>query len=231
MIATPMPLKTPSPSRYRLKTLMKSITLCLSFLISVVFSISSMAETKLVQPWSNRAFISDNGPFENILVIAVTEEPKYRPILEKAFAERIEKKGAAATLSSSIMPTDAEMSEQAIKAAVAEHGANIEIVLLTRLYRIDEVDIVQIDDPGTMRSERDFALALGRDYRDARDFALDAEVKKRLRFILENSIYDLESAELIWTVQSYSMDPKTAEELIKSVSKLVTDKLKEEDLI
>jgi hypothetical protein len=190
-----------------------------------------MAETKLVQPWSNRTFISDNGPFENILVIAVTEEPKYRPILEKAFAERIEKIGAAATLSSSIMPTDAEMSEQAIKAAVAEHGANIEIVLLTSLYRIDEVDILQIDDPGTMRSERDFALALGRDYRDARDFALDAEVKKRLRFILENSIYDLESAELIWTVQSYSMDPKTAEDIIKSVSKLVTDKLKEEDLI
>ena len=99
------------------------------------------------------------------------------------------------------------------------------------MYRVEEVDIVQIDDPGTKRSERDFALGLWRDYQDARDFALDAGVKKRLRFILENSVYDLESAELIWTVQSYSMDPKTAEDIIKSVSKLIGDKLKEENLI
>ena len=200
-------------------------------MLSVFFSISSMAETRLAQPWSNHAFISDNGPFKNVLVIAVTEKPEHRPMLEKAFAEQIKKNGASATPSFSIMPADAEVTEQTIKTAVAENSANIEIVLLTRLYRVEEVDIVQIDDPGTMRSERDFALGLWRDYQDARDFALDADVKKRLRFILENSIYDLESAELIWTVQSYSMDPKTAEDIIKSVSKLVTNKLKEEDLI
>ena len=210
---------------------MKLFTLCFSLMASVVFSISSMAETRLAQPWSNRAFISDNAPFDNVLVIAVTEKPEYRPMLEQAFADRIGKKGAAATSSVSIMPADTEISEQTIKAAVAENGANIDIVLLTRLYRVEEVDIVQIDDPGTKRSERDFALGLWRDYQDARDFALDAGVKKRLRFILENSIYDLESAELIWTVQSYSMDPKTAEDIIKSVSKLVTDQLKKDDLI
>jgi len=210
---------------------MKPVTLCFSLIVFAVFSISTMADTKLAQPWSNRAFISDNGPFKNILVIAVTEEPRNRSILEKAFSERIGETGAAATTSFSIMAAETEVSEQTIKAAVAANGTNIEIVLLTRLYRVEEVDIVQIDDPGTMRSERDFALGLWKDYRGARDFALDAGVKKRLRIIIENSIYDLESAELIWTVQSYSMDPKTVEDLIKSVSKLVTDKLKEQDII
>jgi len=211
---------------------MKLLNLRIYSIVSlVVFSTASMAETKLAQPWSNRTFITGNGPFENVLVIAVTEEPRYRPMLEEAFAARIEKYGAAAVPSISIMPPDTEVNEQTVKAAVADYGSDIDIVLLTRLYRVEEVDIVQIDDPGTKRSERDFALGLWKDYRGARDFALDAGVQKRLRFVLETSIYDLESAELIWTVQTYSMDPKTAEEVIESVSKLVTGNLKEEKLI
>ena len=99
---------------------MKLFTLCFSLMVSVVFSISAMAETRLAQPWSNRAFISDNAPFDNVLVIAVTEKPEYRPLLEQAFADRIGKKGAAATPSFSIMAADTEVSEQTIKAAVAE---------------------------------------------------------------------------------------------------------------
>ena len=96
---------------------------------------------------------------------------------------------------------------------------------------MEEVDIVSITDPGTKRSERDFALALWKDWRSARDYALDADVTKKLRYILENSVYYLENADLIWTTQSHSLDPKSAEEIIKSVSKLVTEILVKENII
>ncbi len=197
---------------------------------TVIVGASAAEQTTLSQPWSNQSFIASNGPFKNVLVIAVTREPEYRPMLEDAFSKEIDKTKASATSSLSIMSADEEVTEENVKAAVAAAGKEFDIVLLTRLYRIDEADIVNITDPGTKRSERDFALGLWGDWRGARDYALDAGVTKRLRYVLENNVYDLESAELIWTVQSFTLDTSVKED-IKSVSKQVTKTLKNEKLI
>lgn len=197
---------------------------------TAIVGASAAEQTTLSQPWSNHSFIASNGPFENVLVIAVTREPEYRPMLEEAFSKEIGKTKASATSSVSIMSADEEVTEENVKAAVAAAGKEFDIVLLTRLYRIDEADIVNTTDPGTKRSERDFALGLWGDWRGARDYALDAGVTKRLRYVLENNVYDLESAELIWTVQSYTLDTSVKED-IKSVSKLVTEQLRKDRLI
>ncbi len=201
-------------------------TLCITAVLSTM---PAQAETKLTQPWANRAFISSHGPFNSVLVIGVPEEPDERSKLETTFTRVLEKNGTQATASLDLMSIDTEVNKETVLAAVNDQ--NIDSVLLIRLYRVEEVDILQIDDPGSKRSERDFALGLWKDYTSARDYALDAAEKKQLRVVLENSVYDLRSAELVWTVQSYSMDPKTADEVIESLSALITAALKKEKLI
>lgn len=208
---------------------MRTVVLGFSLIVAVIVNIPTQAETKLAQPWSDRAFINNHGPFKNILVIGVPKETDERHNLEKAFVEVLKKSGVNALPSLDIMSADTEVNKDNVLAAVA--GKNIDSVLLTRMFRVEEIDIVQIDDPGSKRSERDFALGLWGDYRNARDYALDAAKKKQLRIVLENSVYDLNSAELVWTVQSYSMDPKSADEVIKSLSRLISDSLKKEKLI
>lgn len=189
------------------------------------------AETVMNQPWSNQEFIASKGPLKDVLIIAVTRRPQNRPMLEEAFVKQFAQTKATAISSISIMPPDVEVTEKTVKAAEAAAGKKFEIVLLSRLYRVDEVDILNVTDIGTKRSERDFALALWKDWRDAYDYALDADVTKRRRYVLDNNVYYLENAELIWTIQSHSMDPDSVEEIIKEVSKQVTKTLEKENLI
>jgi hypothetical protein len=137
--------------------------------------------------------------------------------------------GVEAEASLDLMPADAEINKETVLAAI--EGRGVDSILVTVLYRVEDVDIVKVDDPGSKRSERDFALGLWRDFRDTYDYALDAPVDKRLRVILENNVYDAASAELVWTVQSYSMDPDSVDEVVERLSKLVPESLKKENLI
>lgn len=199
------------------------------FTIAILVSFPAQAETKLSQPWADRAFINSHGPFSSVLVIGVPEEPEERGKLEKAFVNVLNQNGVNTVASLDLMAVDTEVNKENVLAAV--RGKNVDSVLLIRLYRVEEIDILQVDNPGTKRSQRDFALGLWADYTKAHDYALDAAQKKQLRVVLENSVYDLNSAELVWTVQSYSMDPKTADEVIGSLSQLITEALKKEKLI
>ena len=213
---------------------MKYLKITCSFVFlaaATMIGLPTAAETVMNQPWANQEFIASNGPFKNVLVIAVTTKPRNRPMLEEAFVEEITKTKAAAISSISIMSPDVEVTEETVKAAEAAAGKKFDLVLLSRLYRIDEVDILNITDIGTKRSERDFALALWKDWRDAYDYALDADVTTRRRYVHDNNVYYLESAELIWTIQSHSMDPDSVEEIMKEVSKQVTKILEKENLI
>ena len=208
---------------------MHVIRLFAFFLVTVALSFPLAAETKLARPWADRTFISNHGPFKNVLVIGVTEKPDNRSSLEQTFSRVLGKNGVNTTASLDLMSIDTEVNKENVLAAVA--GKDIDSVLLIRLYRIEEIDILEVSDPGTKRSERDFALGLWKDYTNAYDYALDAAQKKQLRVVLENSMYDLDSAELVWTVQSYSMDPKTADDVIESLSQLISKALKEDKLI
>lgn len=203
----------------------------LILLAGVLISFQTFAQTTINQPWSDQSFIAANAPFRNVLIIAVTNEKDNRPMLEEAFAKRIGKTRAKAVSSNSIMAPDVEPTEESVKAAVEASGEDFDIVLLTYLLRVDDADIVNITDPGTKRSERDFALALWGDWQNARDFVLDAGVTHRRQFVVESSVYDLDSAEQIWTVQTYTMDPKSAKEIIDTITAMVTDALVKGNLL
>jgi len=194
-------------------------------LASIIFGAAAAGETTLNQPWSARSFVAANAPFRNVLVIAVTNEKENRLLLENAFVDQIKKTKSDAISSASIMHADEEVTAEAVKAAVADSGKKFDVALMSYLYRVDEVDVVNITDPGTKRSERDFALALWGDWQNARDFVLDAGVTGRRQYVVEHSLFYMDNAEQIWTVQSRSMDPKSAEELINSISELVTESL------
>ena len=49
--------------------------------------------------------------------------------------------------------------------------------------------------------------------------------------MLENNLYDIASEKMVWSAQSYSMNPKSADKIIKELSKLVADQLRKDLLI
>lgn len=203
----------------------------LILLAGIVTSFSAIAQTTLNQPWADQSFVAENAPFRKVLIIAVTNEQENRVMLEEAFAKHVGKTEADAISSNSIMAPDVETTAETVKAAVAASGEDFDVVLLTYLVRVDDVDIVNVTDVGIKRSERDFALALWGDWANARDFVLDAGVTHRRQFVVESSVYDLDSEKQVWTVQSYSMDPKSVEEIVGSITTLVTKALVNDNLL
>jgi len=187
------------------------------------------ADTKLQQPWIDRDYVANNDAFASVLVIGVPDHTDERGKLENSLVKALQKDGVRATASLDLMSADTEVTKESVLAAL--EGKDIEAVFLTRVFRTDDIEVVQGGDPGTMRTERDFAIQLWENYEGTRDQALNAPRKEKQRLVLENNLYDLKSEKLVWTVQSFSMDPKSADKIIKSLSKLVTEQLRKDGLI
>lgn len=214
----------------RTSSLMRACTSCaLALVMFMSAGAPARAETRLAEPWVDRSFVGTHDPFKRMLIIGVPDFPDKRRQLEDTLAGVLSKNDVEAIASLDLMPPDTEINKENVLEAI--EGRGVDSVLVTVLFRVDDIEVVKIDDPGTKRSERDFALGLWRDFRDTYDYRLDAPVDQQHRMVLENNLYDVETAELVWSVQSYSMDPKSADEIIESLSKLVTAQLRKEDLI
>ena len=198
-------------------------------MLLVLMSPEVNADTTLQQPWVDREYTNNSDAFKSILVIGVPDHPDERRELEDSLAKALAKSGVQTMASLDIMSADTEVNKESVLAAL--EGKNIDGVLLTRVFRVDDIEVVQGGDPGTIRTERDFAIQLWDNYQGARDQALNAPRKSKQRLVLENNIYELKSEKLVWTVQSYSMNPKSSGKIIKSLSKLITESLEQDNLI
>jgi hypothetical protein len=187
------------------------------------------ADTELQQPWIDRAYVNDNDAFKSLLVIGVPDHPDERRKLEDRLTKALAKSGVQATASLDVMSADTEVNKESVLAAL--EGSNIDGVLLTRVFRVDDIVEVQGADSETMRRQHDFATKLWDNYDGMRGQAANLQKNKKQRLVLENNLYELKSEKLVWTVQSYSMNPKSSDKIIKSLSKLASDQLRKDNLI
>ena len=205
-----------------------------SFLVSILLLAASsvtpaLSDTRLLEPWTDRTFIADNDPFKSVLVIALPDDPDNRKLLEQEISKQLSKSGIKSIASVDIMPMDTEVSEQTVRAAI--DGKNIEAVLLTFVFRVDDVEIVQGGDTGTLRSDRSFALGLWGDYTKARDQQMQARRDAAQQIVLENNLYDVDTGKIVWSAQSYSIEPKSVKKEVKSLGGQITKSLKNASVI
>ena len=207
---------------------MKSLLLSIALATAVLSTAQLHADTTLAEPWIDNAYVNNHGPVKNILVIGVPDHPDERHQLEQTFSKALSDSGVSAMPSLDIMSADVEVNKGNVLAAIA--GRDFDAVLLTQVYRVDDVDIVPGGDPDRV-TDRDFAIQLWDNYEGARDQALDARKKKEHRLVLENNLYDLKSEDLVWSVQSYSINPKSSDKIIRELSRLIPASLKKASLI
>ena len=207
----------------------KSLTIGFTILLCLLNLGVQAEKTTLQQPWVDRGYINNNDAFQNILVIGVPDHPDERRQLEDSMVKALSKMGVEATASLDIMSIETEVNKENVVSAL--EGRSVEGVLLTRVFRVEDIETVQGGDPGTMRTERDFAIQLWANYEGARDQALNAPKHKEHRLVLENNLYETRSENLVWTVQSYTIDPKSSDKVIKSLSKLVSEQLRKDNFI
>ncbi len=208
---------------------MKNKVLWVHLLWPVVLVITACGtNTKLLKAWTDETYAG--GPLRNVLIIGVSNDPGKRRNLEDAFTRALQQNKVGALSSLEIMPADVKITRETVESAIS--GRNIDAVLVTHLVRAEEKTFYSGPHPTEYRSKRAFQQNLWQHYDSVYDYTHDpSRYKERRSVVLESNIYDAETAKLVWSIQSETLDPKSATEVIQSLGLLIIESLKKEKFI
>ena len=195
--------------------LLKTITLALTALV-----ITACANTKPVGEWSNEQF---TGKLNNILIIGVTSRSDRRQLFEDKFVEGLAALKVNATPSYKLMDSSLHLTRQVVENAIK--GQDIGAVLLTRLAGIKDKDVYRAPD------NQDENLSYFNYSDKSLQLANDGYTEQYRTVVLQTNLYDIESRELVWSMQSETMDASQPRNVIGDQIELTINTLAKRGLI
>jgi predicted GNAT family acetyltransferase len=192
----------------------------LGIAIACAAGISCATKTELSGVWK-----SDSPairPMNQMLVIGVAENDIKRRGFEDGFAAALEEQGVNAVASYRILPNPERLSKESIQQAI--RGRGIQGVLVTQLVQIDERE--KYVPPRTYVSPNYYGRGLygyyGRSYEVVHEpgYTVHTTIVR-----LETHLYDAASAELVWAAHSGTINPKSIDDGIGSVTKKLSKRL------
>lgn len=194
---------------------LKAITLTLTALV-----ITACANTKPVGEWSNENF---SGKLNNILIIGVASRSTRRRIFEDKFVDGLAALKVNATPSYKLITSSLNLSRQDVENAIK--GQNMGAVLVTRLAGIKEKEVYHQPD------NQDENLSYFSYYDKALHQTNDGYYAQYRIITLETNLYDTKSGELVWSLQSETMDASQPRQIIEDQIKLTISTLAKRGLI
>jgi hypothetical protein len=173
--------------------------------------------------WKDPDYAS--GPFDNILIVGMSNQETVRRTFENAFVDRLQKENVRANPSFAVMPAETRPTEESIKAVIAD--LRFDSVLVTHLVGVEAKDVYT---PPTYRRHpyRGFYGYYGH----VRGYVYEPGYTTRhQRYKLETNLYDANTEQLVWSMQSETMNPSSEKALIEAKIKTVVERLKQQNLI
>ena len=195
--------------------LLKTITLTLVALV-----IAACANTKPVGEWRDEGF---SGKLNNILIIGVTSRSDRRRVFENKFVEGLAALKVNATPSYELIDSSLYLSRAVVENAIK--GQDIGAVLVTRLAGIKDKEVYRQPD------NQDEDLSYFSYYDKSFHQANDGYTEQHRTVALETNLYDTASGELVWSMQSETMDASQPRHVIEDQIKLTISTLAKRGLI
>jgi hypothetical protein len=192
-------------------------------LILFVFSLlvlSACATKRPAMEWRDEGF---SGALDNILIIAAIERSTRRRVYEDEFVEALETLNVESTPSYELMTSSLTVSPQTVEAAIKNQ--DIDAVLVTRLLGVKEEEDYQ---PPTYY---DHHRSYHRYYMHALENDNRGYYRRFKVLTLETNIYDAATKELVWSMQSESIERSVPRNLIEEQIALTIRTLQARGLI
>ena len=180
----------------------------------------SACATRPTAEWQDSDY---SGPIRDVLIIGVSENQTTRRIFEDTFVRELTERNVAATASTTILAADDRISKETVEAAV--EGKSIDTVLVTRLLGVEERESYQ--QPTSTRYYGNYYSY----YSQSWNYAHSGYYRKYQVLKLETNVYDVKTSKLVWSMQSESVDPQSAQQVIQDQIKLVIKTLSERKLL
>lgn len=192
----------------------------LFFLTAVL---TSCTTAKPILEWRDPGYAG--GPFDNILIVGISNQETVRRTFENSFVDRLQKNNVKATASFAVMTAEARPSEENIKAVISD--IKFDSVLITHMVGVEEKEVYH---PPTYRMDpyRGFYSYYGHVGRYAYEPGYYSRYE---RFKLETNLYDTQTEQLVWSMQSETINPNSEKALIEAKIKTVVERLKLQKLI
>ena len=192
----------------------------LGITIACAATFSCATKTELSGVWKSES--SETQPMNQILVIGIAETDIGRHAFEDAFTAALGEQGVDAVPSYRLLPDPERLSKDSIQQAI--RGREIQGVVATRLVQIDERE--KYVPPKTYVSPSYHGRGLygyyGRSYEVVHQpgYTVNTTIVR-----LETHLYDASSAELLWAARSDTLNPRSIDDGIESVTAKLSKRL------
>jgi hypothetical protein len=170
--------------------------------------------------WREQGF---SGQLNHILVIAATEQATQRHAVEDDYVEAFAAVDVTAVPSYSLISSDQPLSRETVEAAI--EGQGFDAVLVTRLLGVEEVEEYQ--PPTTFDHHRSYH----RYYMRSMDYSSPGYYRRYNILTLESNLYDTATRDLVWSIQSETIDPSAPRDVVEAQIALTIDRLTQAGLI
>lgn len=196
--------------------------LVMAFIAS--FFVMSCASTKLTSVWNDKGY--NGGTLNKIMIVGVSEKISNRRIFEDELAEQLKSRGTDAISSAAVTPADQELNVELIRAAAKKQ--KVDAVLVTHLEGVKEESVYYAPaaNPNSYQNRFDYYYL-----RVQQRAASGGYTAKYQKVLLESNLYETATEKLLWTAASETFDPKSVNELVKSLSELILNSMKDSGLI
>lgn len=198
--------------------------------VAIVFFLLIGCTTKVTNSWIK----SDHSgkKYGSILVAGVAKDTNNRILWENVMADHLRQNGVSdvVTLAKAIPGTDQPIRQDVINYVNAN---DLEGVLVTRLVDVKK-ESVYYPPSGSFYSGGQYAYysSFPTYYRHA--YNVDYRAGQRVDntvVVLETTLYDSATQELIWSMSSETFSPTSVNQLAKEVGRKIIQKLKKDKLI
>jgi hypothetical protein len=176
--------------------------------------------------WKDAEYV---GRVQSVMVIGVAERMVMRRAFEDELSRQLLEKGATASSSARVLPPNTKIEEQAIKAEIAR--LNLDAVLVTRLLDVEKTT-EYVPGTTTMVYSQPYYRGMYPYYHTVyEEVHTPGYTIENTVVTLETNLYDARRETLIWSAQSETFDPGSAESAIKEVAQVIVESMVARGLI
>ena len=192
-------------------------------LLFLAAALAACTTSKPTLEWRDQSY--SGGPFDNILIVGIANQVTARRTFENTFVDRLAEDKINATASFALMPAETRPSTESIKAIISD--IKFDAILVTHMVGVKETENYH---PGIYLMDTNRGFYDYYDYVGGYVYEPGYYTKNKL-VKLETNLYEAKTEQIVWSMQSETMNPNSDKDLIDAKIKTVIKRLKEQKLI
>jgi len=201
-----------------------------ALLLSIV--LTSCAKTKFTKQWMDEDF--EGPPYDDVLVLVVADKMGNRQDAENYIVKKLDEAGVNAMQSYDILPKTETIDAEAVGKAI--DGLQLDSVIVMYATGVTEEEYY--------KPARRFGVYTGYGYGHAHYGSFYNYYPHAYTYVylpgydnthhvvaIETSLFDIESAKMVWSGQSNTFAPESVDDVIHSITVLTINELKKKKII